>query len=231
MAKSNDKNTSGKRVAKSDTTHNKKYKYTQKEIMTILVKSFSEIDYVGYNDIPDIDLYIDQVTSFIDSHLESVKRDEDDKTLTKAMINNYTKNNVLPSPDKKKYNKNHILTLIFIYYLKSFLSIADIKAIMEPVTDKFFGSDDDLSFNDLYKEIVELEIGESKNLTKDVLRKFNKSQNAFADAPEEDRELLQRFAFICLLSFDIYVKKMMIEKMIDLDQMIDDEDDRDNTAS
>ena len=193
--------------------------------MTILIKSFSEIDYVGYNDIPDIDLYIDQVTSFIDSHLESVKRNEEDKTLTKTMINNYTKNNVLPSPNKKKYSKNHILTLIFIYYLKTFLSIKDVKAIMEPVTDKFFNNDDDLSFTDIYKEIVDIELADGKALTKDVLRKFNLSQKTFTDAPEDDRELLQRFAFICLLSYDIYVKKMMIEELIDLDQLDDVEDD------
>jgi len=91
-----------KRSDKQKKSKGKKYKYTQKEIMSILVKSFSEIDYVGYNDIPDIDLYIDQVTTFIDSHLESVKRNPEDKTLTKTMINNYTKNNVLPSPNKKK---------------------------------------------------------------------------------------------------------------------------------
>ena len=192
--------------------------------MSILVKNFAEIDYVGYNDIPDIDLYIDQVTSFIDSHLESVKRNADDKTLTKTMINNYTKNNVLPSPNKKKYSKNHILTLIFIYYLKTFLSIKDVKAIMEPVTDKFFNSDDDMAFTDIYKEIVDIELADGKPLTKDVLRKFNLSQKAFQDAPEEDREMLQRFAFICLLAYDIYVKKMMIEELIDLDALNDGDD-------
>ncbi len=214
-----------KRSDKSNSNHTKQYKYTQKEIMSILVKNFAEIDYVGYNDIPDIDLYIDQVTSFIDSHLESVKRNADDKTLTKTMINNYTKNNVLPSPNKKKYSKNHILTLIFIYYLKTFLSIKDVKAIMEPVTDKFFNSDDDMAFTDIYKEIVDIELADGKPLTKDVLRKFNLSQKAFQDAPEEDREMLQRFAFICLLAYDIYVKKMMIEELIDLDALNDGDDD------
>lgn len=214
-----------KRSDKSSESHKKKYKYTQKEIMSMLVKNFSEIDYVGYNDIPDIDLYIDQVTSFIDSHLESVKRNPDDKTLTKTMINNYTKNNVLPSPNKKKYSKNHILTLIFIYYLKTFLSIKDVKAIMEPVTEKFFNSDDDMSFTDIYKEIVDIELADGKALTKDVLRKFNLSQKAFTDAPDDDKEMLQRFAFICLLSYDIYVKKMMIEELIDLDQLTDEKND------
>ncbi len=211
---------------KATKTKDKEIHMTQKEILSLLIKSFSEIDYVGYDDIPDIDLYIDQVTTFIDSHLESVKRNPEDKTLTKTMINNYTKNNVLPSPDKKKYNKNHILTLIFIYYLKSFLSIKDVKSIMEPVTDKFFNSDDELSFTDVYKQIVDLEIAEGKAMAKDVIRKFNLTKDVFPDAPEEDQDFLRRFSFICLLSFDIYVKKMMIEKLIDINDEEKDETDK-----
>lgn len=89
---------------------------------------------------------------------------------------------------------------------------------MEPVTDKFFNSDDELAFTDLYKEIVDIELADGKALTKDVLRKFNLSRKTFEDAPEDDRELLQRFSFICLLAYDIYVKKMMIEKLIDLEK-------------
>ena len=37
----------------------------------------------------------------------------------------------------------------------------------------------------------------------------------FKDAPEEDRDFLQLFSFICLLAFDTYMKKTLIEKLID----------------
>ena len=104
--------------------------------LNLILKQFSELDYVHPEDIPNIDLYVDQVTTFIESQLSSLKRDEDEKILTKTMINNYTKNHVLPSPDKKKYSKDHVLTLILIYYLKSFLSIKDIPTLLEPITDK-----------------------------------------------------------------------------------------------
>ena len=167
-------------------------------------------------DISDIDLYVDQVTTFIDSHLESVKRSPEDKLLTKTMINNYTKNHVLPSPDKKKYSRDHLLMLIYIYYFKSFLSIKDIQTLLKPITEKYFGKDTDTSFFDIYKELVTMGQAESRNLFKDILSKYSASQKTFADAPEEDREALQSFAFICLLSFDVYVKKLLIEKFIDL---------------
>ena len=47
------------------------------------------------------------------------------------------------------------------------------------------------------------------------MEKFKLSEETFEDAPEESREFLRRFAFICTLSFDVYIKKLMIEKMVD----------------
>ena len=181
-----------------------------------ILKDFSELDYVHPEDIPNIDLYVDQVTTFIESQLESVKRNDDEKILTKTMINNYTKSHVLPSPEKKKYSKDHVLTLILIYYLKSFLSIKDIQTLLQPVTDKYFGTESTLSFYDLYEELVALGTGQAKALIKDVVSKYNAVLDSFDDAPEEDRAFLQNFAFICMLSFDVYIKKMMIESLIDL---------------
>ena len=183
--------------------------------LNLRLKQFSELDYVHPEDIPNIDLYVDQVTTFIESQLSSLKRDEDEKILTKTMINNYTKNHVLPSPDKKKYSKDHVLTLILIYYLKSFLSIKDIQTLLEPITDKYFGTESELSFYELYEELVAQGNGQSKALIKDVIAKYNAMQNAFSDAPEEDQEFLRNFGFICMLSFDVYIKKMMIETLID----------------
>lgn len=187
-----------------------------RKALNAILKEFSELDYVHPEDIPNIELYVDQVTTFIESQLESVKRNDDEKILTKTMINNYTKNHVLPSPDKKKYSKDHVLTLILIYYLKSFLSIKDIQTLLEPVTDKYFGTESTLSFYDLYEEIVSLGTGQSKALIKDVISKYNATSKAFTDAPEEDQAFLRNFGFICMLSFDVYIKKMMIESLIDM---------------
>lgn len=75
-----------------------------KAVLKSILASISQINYVEPGDIPNIDLYMDQVTTFMDEHLRSSKRYEDDKVLTKTMINNYAKNNLLPPPVKKKYS-------------------------------------------------------------------------------------------------------------------------------
>ena len=122
-----------------------------------LLGKLKTIDYISPDSIPNIDLYMDQITSFMDSQLASTKRREDDKLLTKTMINNYTKNDLLPPPNKKKYSKEHLLTLIFIYYLKNFLSINDIQTILNPITDKYFGNDGEFDMSDIYTEIFRME--------------------------------------------------------------------------
>ena len=106
-----------------------------KKFLSDLLAELQRIDYVRPEDIPNIDLYMDQITTFMDSQLEASKRHADDKILTKTMINNYAKNNLLPPPEKKKYTKEHVLTLIFIYYFKNILSISDIQSILNPITN------------------------------------------------------------------------------------------------
>ena len=189
-------------------------KYTN-EILNLL-RSIQNIDYITPDEIPQIDLYMDQVTTFMNEHMRSSKRFEEDKILTKNMINNYTKNNLLPSPVKKKYSSEHMLLLIYIYYLKNFLSINDIQSILNPLTEKFFGSEDGLSLSDIYRQIVELEQENINSQARDIIRKLNKSGEAFADVEDpEEKKLLTTFAFICMLSFDVWVKKSVIENLID----------------
>ena len=101
-----------------------------KKFLSDLLAELQRIDYVRPEDIPNIDLYMDQITTFMDSQLEASKRHADDKILTKTMINNYAKNNLLPPPVKKKYSKEHLLIMIFIYYFKNFLSIKDIETML-----------------------------------------------------------------------------------------------------
>lgn len=181
-----------------------------------ILKKIETLDYVAPEDIPGIDLYMDQVTTFMDEHLKSTKRYDDDKLLTKTMINNYTKNNLLPPPNKKKYSKEHILLLIFIYYFKNILTINDIHSMFGPLTEKYYGGKEDLLLEEIYKSVFANQKEQIDSLMKDVLRKFNRSKETFAKVGNEsDKDFLQMFSYVCMLSFDVYVKKQLIEKIID----------------
>lgn len=185
------------------------------KLLHSILGQMANTDHIRLSDIPDIDLYMDQVTHFMDEHLKSSKRYEDDKILTKTMINNYAKNKLLPPPEKKRYTREHMLVLIFIYYFKGFLPLNDIQAILKPVTDLFFQSDVDFSIKDIYEEIYSLGKDQIGKTVHDIMENYHTASHSFSDAPQENREFLQLFCFICLLSFDIYLKKEVIEKMID----------------
>ena len=107
-----------------------------KDILNSILASISRIDYIKLEEIPGIPLYMDQVTTFMEEHLSSSKRYPEDKVLTKTMINNYAKNHLLPPPVKKKYSKEHILMLTFIYYFKNIMSISDIQVLLGSLLPK-----------------------------------------------------------------------------------------------
>lgn len=189
----------------------------RENLLKSILESLGRIEHIRLEDIPNIDLYMDQVTTFMDAHLEACKRTDEDKILTKTMINNYTKNNLLPPPDKKKYSKEHMYLLIFLYYFKNVLSISDIQKIFAPLTRMFFNhASKDISLEKIYEEIFKMEKEQTNNLTKDVVRRFKSSQEIFSDATDEaESDYLSRFAYICMLSFDVYMKKQIIERIID----------------
>ncbi|MEG0109084.1 MAG: DUF1836 domain-containing protein, partial [Lachnospiraceae bacterium] len=168
--------------------------------------------------------YMDQVTTFMDARLKASKRYPEDKILTKTMINNYAKNNLLPPPVKKKYSKEHVLVLIFIYYFKNILSIKDIESLLKPITDKYFDTEESLDLESVYKEVFHLEKERIQSLKEDIKKMYDTSNDTFADVEENDRDFLQLFSFICALSFDVYVKKQLIEKLID--QLPDKKNDK-----
>ena len=185
-----------------------------KKRLNDILRQLAEIDYVHPEDIPNIDLYMDQVLTFLNQELGTVREVNEDKAMTKTMINNYTKNQILPPPEKKKYSREHMLNLIFIYYFKNFLGLKDIKSILDPINAKYYGDREGVDFFDIYCNMVGYEHTVAKEVTKDIIKKYNFSREVFEEEDEESKDILQDFTFICLLSFDVFVKKMMIEQYI-----------------
>ena len=188
----------------------------EKRELLDMIQDFNTIDFITPETVPDIDLYMDQITTFMDTHLASCKRYPDDKILTKTMINNYTKNDLIPPPVRKKYSKEHVLLLIFVYYMKDFLSISDIKTLIDPLKDSFFQrTDEGITMHEIYQRISGLEKAQINPIIEDLNENLSTALDAFADVDEDDRDYLQTFAFICLLSIDVYVKKQLIEHLAD----------------
>lgn len=193
------------------------------DLVNSILESIGRIQSIKLEDIPNIDLYMDQVTTFMERKLRSTTRKPDeDKILTKTMINNYAKNDLLPPPVKKKYSKEHILMLIFIYYCKGMLSISDIQSLLNPLSERYFQKVGELNLSRIYEEVFSMEQEQIEDLKKDILDKFEVSQKTFEDTSGEDKELLQMFSFIFMIGYDVYVKKLLLEKLVDSYKEIND---------
>ena len=103
---------------------------TFNEMVEKIAAQIRSSNIIEIEDIPNIDLYMDQVTTFMDKCLAQYKRYDDDKVLTKTMINNYTKAKIFPAPIKKKYSRLFIILLItpltlfmisFLFFMGYFL--------------------------------------------------------------------------------------------------------------
>lgn len=84
-----------------------------------------------WEELPDIGLYMDQLVKLLDKYLSIYNEDNEDKLITRAMINNYVKNGLIPKPEKKLYGRDHIAYLLVIGLLKPILSISNIKEILK----------------------------------------------------------------------------------------------------
>lgn len=177
------------------------------------VREWINLGYIVPEDIPSIELYMDQVTTFMDKHLSKNKRNEDDKTLTKTMINNYTKNDLLPPPNKKRYSKEHIILLIYIYYLKNVVSINDIQTMLTPLIEDFYENPKaPYSLEEIYSTMYELEKRQYFNTEHSIVKTYGTIERAF---PEGDNEYIKKMCFLSMIGYDIFMKKKLMEHIID----------------
>ncbi|MBQ5858850.1 MAG: DUF1836 domain-containing protein [Peptococcaceae bacterium] len=80
-----------------------------------------------WEELPDIELYMDQVITLIERYLTPLVWEHDSKVITPAMINNYVKLNIMPKPIKKRYERTHLAYLIVITILKQVILITEVK--------------------------------------------------------------------------------------------------------
>ena len=120
------------------------------DLLNSILGSLSRIDYIKPEEVPNIPLYMDQVTTFMDAQLASSKRYPEDKIITKTMINNYSKAKVITPVKGKKYTKEQIIQMLIIYQLKNNLSIQEIKDLLTPI----YESDTYLSL--LYDHFIDI---------------------------------------------------------------------------
>jgi hypothetical protein len=150
----------------------------------------AKFELTEYEKLPDIDLYMDQMITYLDRHLQPFATSSLDKQITSSMINNYVKGDCIPSPIAKKYNKEHIALILEICLLKKVLNISDIKQIFDI---NYNNTDFRETYNDFAKNIND----KLHSLSSDVNQKIE-------NIDTNDQNALINLALDLSLSANIY---------------------------
>lgn len=187
----------------------------QKNIIEQISKILDSHYIVPIESIPNIELYMDQVTTFIESALSDCKRNKNDKILTKTMINNYAKAKIFPPPQKKKYTKNHIMLLIMIYHLKSILSISDISQLLKPVTEELTKNAQSPLLEMIYSDFVKLQKQNEKNMAMILNNTDIANIEPLSECHQYEDEMIQNIIVVLQLVIQSNTEKRIAEKILD----------------
>lgn len=184
--------------------------------LSSLIEEISSYEDIELSDIPNLDLYMDQVITLFDSKLSHLRRNEDDKILTKTMINNYTKAKILMPSTKKKYSKDHIILLILIYYLKQNLSISDISLLFKDMIKTVESTkNESLEIEKIYQSFLHVKKADSSTLQEDLNKKVDLVLENTKDLSSKNLEFSQMLITVLTLINQANTYKRLSEKIID----------------
>ncbi|MCG8483226.1 MAG: DUF1836 domain-containing protein, partial [Clostridia bacterium] len=181
-----------------------------------LVDQISKGGQIRLLDMPDLDLYMDQVTTFMNDKLSIYKREDKDKILTKTMINNYTKHNIIPKPVNKKYSKDHLLFLILIYHMKGIVSIKDMEHLMAPLIQNYNSElEEKINIEDIYSILQEIQKDERDKLDLKIQDDIEKVKEYLKEMDMQDDDILEIFMLTVMLTVRANMQKYLAERIID----------------
>ena len=178
-----------------------------------IIKKLALTERVEEKDIPEIDLYMDQVIQIFEQKLSNSKRKDSDKVLTKTMINNYAKAKLLMSIKNKNYSKEHLLLMSMIYDLKGSLSISDIKDLFDNIVKKY-DEDKEYDLRSLYKLYLDINNSNYEEFLENIYKQIDCVKGIIADS-EEFNEYEEKLLFICSMVSMSNMYRRVAEAMID----------------
>ncbi len=180
-------------IDKISNNSSKKEKEKNKKNSTSL-EIFQNVHIPRWEELPDLDLYLDQLVTLLDTYLSPYIGDGENQIITKTMINNYVKQGAISPPKKKKYNKEHIASIFVICILKSVYSISNVADLLKLATTNFKIKYSYNKFCDIFEYSVK------------SIFKHNKLE--FSTSISNDEILLQNV--IQSVAYKIYVEKTFL---------------------
>lgn len=180
------------------------------ELLQGWLRALSGNALVTWDRLPDIGLYMDQVLTLMDRQLAFYKRDDEDKLLTQPMINNYTKDGLLPRASDKKYTQGHLALLSVLCSLKPVLSISDLSVLLENTQ---LGNDE----RKIYEFFLDSQREAIESAREDMLPEMDRLLDTIsADIDSSDSYRREMSLLALRMAVEARVRIMMTQKILDL---------------
>ncbi len=101
-----------------------------------IAREMSRAPQIQPEEIPDLEIYMDQLTTYLDKRLSFYSREAEAPFITRSMVNNYSKARLLPPPVSKRYSRIHMMVLSLICQLKRLFTIQDLGRLLAPVSQE-----------------------------------------------------------------------------------------------
>ncbi|WP_284037280.1 DUF1836 domain-containing protein [Neobacillus sp. 114] len=165
------------------------------------------------DEIPKIDLYMDQVIQLFENKFAESKRNDEEKILTKTMINNYAKGKLIFPIKNKKYSKEHLILISLIYQLKGALSINDIKTTLDGLNKRIMK--EDIGLDSFYNSYLNLTAQNVSDFKEEMTRRGLEVKEEIAEGQEDTSPYLERVLMISSLVHMSNLYRKAAEKLVD----------------
>ncbi|MBR3719242.1 MAG: DUF1836 domain-containing protein [Firmicutes bacterium] len=164
--------------------------------------------------IPNIDLYIDQMVSCLNSELSLYAKDGDGP-ITKGMVSNYTKHKMIPGPEGKRYTKDHCIFMLLVYYLKGCFSMDQVRRLMRPILTNYNSEwDDSVDIQAYYGKIMEEVRRSEENFGRELQDSMDGIKKFLSDRGSDD-DISEIILLITTLIMRSNEERFLAEKLLD----------------
>ena len=178
---------------------------------------------LSLDDIPNIDLYMDQVIQLFENTFANSKRNAEEKVLTKTMINNYAKGKLIFPIKNKKYSKEHLILMSLIYQLKGALSINDIQVTLDGINKRIIK--EDIEIDSFYNSYLALSQKNVADFTMHINEQVNDVKAEVEKMEDRSSAHLEQVLMISSLVHMSNLYRKVAEKLVD-EIVVDKEEKR-----
>lgn len=186
------------------------------EFVNIQLGKLKKAGLVDPDSMPDIDLYIDQVETYFKNQTADIDSETVKRFLTKTMINNYAKHDMIPRPDGKKYTADHMMMIAMVGYLKGIFKMEEIEYLMKPLVDNYNSDfDDDIDPEIVYRTACETNADFAERMADDIDNNIVMIKKLFQNNELDDDERLEVFTLILSLAMRADMEKYIAARLME----------------